>query len=189
LAFLRPISTGLAGVFLFTAAAFGQTKPPAQPPAPVSSQPETTTASYGAWTLRCQLRHEATVDSRICEVDQGIVPQGQQNPIAQIGIGRPSPKDELHVTAIVPNNVTFPSVPKITNGDKDPGVELAWKRCVPVGCMAVNVLKDETLKAWRAETAENTGHLVFTDAAGRTLDIQFTFRGLAQAMDAFAKEK
>ncbi len=129
------------------------------------------------------------MDSRICEVDQVILPQGQQNPVAQIGIGRPSPKDDLHVTAIVPNNVTFPSVPKISNGDKDPGLELAWKRCVPIGCMAVNVLKDETLKAWRAETAENAGRLVFTDAGGRTVNVQFTFRGFAQAMDALAKEK
>ena len=189
MSFLRPVFTGCAGIFLLTAAAFGQNQAPAQPPAPVSSQPETTTASFGAWTLRCQLRHEPTVDTRICEVENGIVPQGQQNPIAHIVVNRPSPKEELLVTAVVPISVIFPSVPKISAGDKEPGLELAWKRCVPIGCMAVNVLKDDILRAWRAETGENTGRLVFTDATGRPVNIQFTFRGFAQAMDAFAKEK
>lgn len=184
---LRPISIGFAGLVLLSVAAFGQTKPAAPPP--VSSQPEVTTASFGAWTLRCQTRHEATVDTRICEIDQGIVPQGEQRPIAQIGIGRPSPKDELHVTAIVPNNITLPSSVKLTNGDKDPGVELTWRRCVPIGCLADAVLKDDVARAWRAETAENTGHLIFVAADGRTLNVQFTLRGFAQAMDAYSKEK
>jgi invasion protein IalB len=199
LSFVRAISIGFAGVLLFTAAAFGQVKtptptpphpaqPPA-PPAPVSSEPQTTTASYGAWTLRCQHRQDGGADTRICEVDQGIVPQGQQTPVAQIGLGRPTPKDDMHVTAIVPNNVTFPSVPKISNGDKDPGVDLTWRRCVPIGCLADAILKDDVQRAWRVETAENTGHLVFIDAAGRTLNVQFSFRGFAQAMDALAKEK
>ena len=117
------------------------------------------------------------------------MPQGQQNPIAQIGVGRPTGKGDLHVTAVLPNNISFPSTPKITNGDKDPGIELTWKRCVPGGCLADTVAKEEQLHSWHTETAENTGHLVFVDAAGRTLTVQFSFRGFGPAMDALAKEK
>jgi invasion protein IalB len=129
------------------------------------------------------------VETRVCEVDQGIVPQGQQNPVAQIGIGRPTPKDDLHVTAVLPPNVSFPSTPKISDGEKDPGLELVWRRCIPGACLANSVLKEETLRTWRGEAADNSGRLVFIDAAGRTVNVQFSFRGFGQAMDALAKEK
>jgi invasion protein IalB len=201
LLFVRSFFVGFAGAALLMGTALAQTKPTAQraaqpqaaaqapAPAPVSSEPETTTASYGAWVLRCQRRSEAGAEGRFCEVDQSIVPQGQQNPIAQIGIGRPSPKEDLRITAVLPANVAFPSTPKISNGEKDVGIELVWRRCIQGGCVADNVVKDDTLRNWRAETAEETGHLVFVEASGRTVNIQFSFRGLAQAMDAFAKEK
>jgi invasion protein IalB len=171
-----------------------QPQSPAQPqnapaPAPVSSEPEVTTASYGSWTLRCQRRAEAGTDGRFCEVEQNIVPQGQQNPIAQVAVGRPSPKEELRVTTVLPANVSFPSTAKISNGDKDAGVELAWRRCLQGGCIADNVLKEESLRNWRNEASDDSGHLVFNEASGRSVNITFSFRGFAQAMDALAKEK
>jgi len=199
LLFVRSFFVGFASLGLLSGAALAQAKQPAprpaqpqtttQAPIPVSSEPETTTASYGAWVLRCQRRQEAGAEGRFCEVDQSIIPQGQQNPIAQVGIGRPLPKDDLRVTAVLPVNVTFPSTPKISSGEKDAGVELVWRRCIQGGCIADNVLKDDMLRNWRSETADETGHLVFIEANGRTVNIQFSFRGLAQAMDAFAKEK
>jgi invasion protein IalB len=192
LRFTRSCLIGLAVAAMSTAAAFAQKTPaPQQHTAPVqaATEPETTTATYGAWVLRCQRRQDGGTETRICEVDQGIVPQGQQNPVAQIGIGRPSAKDELHLTAVMPTNVTFPSTPKISAGEKDQGVELVWRRCLPGACVADAVLKEDTLRAWRGETADNAGHLVFTDAAGRPVNVQFSLRGFAQAMDALAKEK
>jgi invasion protein IalB len=182
-----------------TGAALAQGKSPAptrpaqpqapQTPAPVSSEPETTTASYGAWTLRCQRRAEAGTEGRFCEVQQNIVPQGQQNPIAQVAIARPSPKEELRVTTVLPANVSFPSTAKISSGDKDAGVELAWRRCLQGGCIADNVLKEESVHNWRSEASDDSGHLIFIEASGRSVNIQFSFRGFAQAMDALSKEK
>src|SRR6202012_28060 len=102
-----------------------------------------TTASYGAWILRCQRHQDASGETRFCEVDQNIIPQGQQNPIAQLGVGRPTPKDELRVTAVLPANVIFPSTPKISNGEKDAGTELSWRRCLQGGCIAASLLKEE----------------------------------------------
>jgi invasion protein IalB len=203
LSFIRSFSLGCIGLALVTGAAVAQSKSPAptrpaQPqspaqsqnspaPAPVSSEPETTTASYGAWTLRCQ-RHAGS-EERFCEVEQNIVPQGQQNPIAQVAVGRASTKEELRVTAILPTNVTFPSTAKISNGDKDAGIELAWRRCFQGGCIADNALRDDSLRNWRGETSDDNGHLVFIEASGRSVNIQFSFRGFAQAIDALAKEK
>src|SRR5271156_4719824 len=74
---------------------------------PVGSEPEVTTAVYGAWTLRCSRRQDGGTTPRICEVEQAVVPQGQQNPIAQIGAGRPNSKEDMHLTAILPTNITF----------------------------------------------------------------------------------
>jgi invasion protein IalB len=192
LRFARSCLIGLAAAGLSITAAFAQKTPPQpqpqhQAPAQANAEPETTTATYGAWVLRCQRRQDA--EGRVCEVDQGIVPQGQQNPVAQIGIGRPSPKDDLHVTALMPANVTFPSTPKISAGEKDVGIELVWRRCLSGACVADAVMKEDTLRAWRGETADNAGHLIFTDAVGRQVNVQFSLRGFAQAMDAFAKEK
>jgi invasion protein IalB len=205
LSFIRSFSLGCVSLALLTGAALAQGKSSAptrsaplqspaqtqnsQAPAPVSSEPETTTASYGSWTLRCQRRTESGTETRFCQVEQNIVPQGQQNPIAQVAIGRPSPKEELRVTAVLPANVIFPSSAKISDGDKDAGVELIWRRCLQGGCIADNFLKEESLRNWRSELSDDTGHLVFTEASGRPVNIQFSFRGFAQAMDAFAKEK
>ena len=166
---------------------FAQTKPAAEPQ-PVDSEPETTTATYGAWTLRCTHRQVADTNQRLCEVDQSVVPQGQQNPIAQIGIGRLSAKDDMHITVVLPTNITFQNGPRVTAYDKDPGVELTWRRCVPGGCIADAILKDDILRAWHAVSAD-TGRLFFTKASGQNVAIEFSFRGFGQAMDAFAKER
>ncbi len=116
------------------------------------------------------------------------MPQGQQNPIAQIGVGRLSPKDDLRITAILPTNITFQDGPRVIAYDKDPGVDLTWRRCLPGGCIADATLKDEILRAWHAVAAD-TGRLFFTKASGQRVAIEFSFRGFGQAMDAFAKER
>jgi invasion protein IalB len=188
---IRTLLIAVALAAIAAGQSFAQTKPapkPAAQPQPVGSEPETTTATYGVWTLRCTHRQVGDPAQRICEVDQSVVPQGQQNPIAQIGVGRLSPKDDLHITAVLPTNITFQDGPRVTANDKDPGVDLMWRRCVPGGCIADAILKDEILRAWHAVSAD-TGRLFFTKASGQKVAIEFSFRGFGQAMDAFAKER
>jgi invasion protein IalB len=179
------IATSLAAIA--AGPSFAQTGAPAQSQ-PVSAVPESTTATYGAWTLRCSYRQEGGARTHFCEVEQAVVPQGQQTPIAQIGVGRLSPKDEMRLTVVLPTNIAFRYAPRVTAQDKDPGVVLTWERCVPGGCIADAMLKDDVLKAWRA-TAADTGRLLFTNAGGQNIAIEFTFRGFAQAMDAFGRER
>jgi invasion protein IalB len=72
------IRTLLVAVTLMAIAvgqSFAQTNPAVEPQ-PVDSEPETTTATYGAWTLRCTHRQVAGTNQRFCEVDQSVVPQG-----------------------------------------------------------------------------------------------------------------
>lgn len=188
---IRVLLVAVSLTAIAAAQCLAQTKPPAKPaaqPEPVSSEPETTTATYGVWTLRCTHRREGDTTQRICEVEQSVVPQGQQNPIAQIGFGRLSPKDDMHITVILPTNITFQTAPRVTAEDKDPGVELTWRRCVPGGCVADAVMKEDTLRAWHSVAAD-TGRLLFVNATGQNVAVEFSFRGFGQAMDAFAKER
>lgn len=154
---------------------------PAQPDA--NAKP----ATYGDWQLRCQAASATPPAPRICEITQAVMLKDQTAPFAQIAFGRPTPSEPIFVTVVVPLNVSFPSSVRIATGDADPlPAELAWRRCTPGGCFANLALKDELLKRWRA--LETTGRVVFKSAGGQDVQIPISFRGLAQALDALAKQ-
>jgi invasion protein IalB len=175
-----------ANVGAQTAAPTPTPTPRASAPA-VSDEPAATTASFGDWVMRCQRTGEGDKTVKSCEAAQTIQVQGQTAPIAQIGIGRIAPGDPLRITVILPPNITLPSnVHVVTDEKDDPGIDLAWRRCLPGGCIAEVKLEPETIKSWRARSAP--GKLSFKDATGRVVAIPFSFRGLAQSLDALAKE-
>jgi invasion protein IalB len=156
--------------------------------APVSDEPAATTASFGDWVMRCERTGEGDKAVRVCEAGQTIQVQGQAAPIAQIGIGRLTAGEPLRITIVLPPNIALPSNVRVVADEKDEsGIELAWRRCLPGGCVADAKLEPETIKYWRGRSA--AGKLSFKDAAGRDLTIPFSFRGLAQSLDALAKER
>ena len=158
-----------------------------QPLPPVSEEPAATTASFGDWVMRCQRTGEGEKAIRVCEAAQTIQVQGQTGPIAQIGIGRLSAGEPLRMTVVLPPNITLPSnVHVVTDEKDDAGIELTWRRCLPGGCVAEAKLEPETIKTWRGRGA--AGKLSYKDATGRAIAIPFSYRGLAQSLDALAKE-
>jgi invasion protein IalB len=165
--------------------ALAQTPPAASnPPPPVSAEPQVTTASYADWTLRCQRTGDAPQSPRQCEVSQSV--QAQQATILQVAFARANPKQPFRLVAVVPVNVSFASVPRVSITDKDPApVNLSWLNCTPGGCAAEANVSDELMKQWRAQTER--GRVQVKDSAGRDVAIPFSFRGLAQALDALAK--
>ncbi|MFE1599561.1 invasion associated locus B family protein [Methylobacterium sp. ID0610] len=191
-----PGRTALAALGLLAGAAAAQPGPtrpaaaPASPPA-VSAEPGLTTASFGDWVLRCQRLAEGEKPVRLCEASQAMQIQGQAAPIAQVAIGRPAGETGLRVTALLPVSVSFPSGVRVSGDDKDGkeagALDLAWRRCVPGGCLADGPAEDEALKRWR--DGVGTGRLAFKDAAGRELGIPVSFRGLGPALDALARER
>ncbi|MCJ2107327.1 invasion associated locus B family protein [Methylobacterium sp. E-041] len=161
---------------------------PAAPakPAPVPTEPGSTTASFGDWVLRCQ-RGGGDRPVRICEAAQTMQVQGQAQPIAQIAIGRVSAGEPLQVTAILPPNVALPSSVRVLTDEKDTtGFELAWRRCLPGGCVAEASVREDALRRWRGSA--ELGRIAFKNAAGQDVAIPLSFHGLAQALDALAKE-
>jgi invasion protein IalB len=153
----------------------------------VDATPTSTSASFGDWVLRCQRLGNGAESSRVCEVAQQIRAQDQQNPLAEVAIGRLKKSDPLLLTVVLPVNVTFPNSPSFSPDAKgsDP-LDLGWRKCLPGGCFADVVLKDDVLQRWKAQSAN--GRLTWKDAAGQDFAIGVSSNGLAQALDAFSKE-
>ena len=165
-------------------AAFGQTK---QAVPPVSTEPVQTTATYGNWTLRCETTQQGDKPRRLCEVLQLLQPQNQQTPIAQVAFGKLDTGNDLHIVAVLPVNIVFPSSVRVALDEKDTkAVDLTWRRCLPGGCFAEAPATDDALARWRAATVP--GRLVFKDAGSREISVSLPFRGLGQALDALAKQ-
>ena len=178
----KPFSAPLATKPATTAKPTSAAKTAAQAP-PVSNEPESTTANFGDWTLRCSFVENAGQRVRLCEVIQSLTLQGQTSPFLQIALGRVSPKEPTKLTVVVPNNISFPSVVRFSIDDKDTSpIDLAWRRCLPGGCYADADLKDEQIDRWKQQSEK--GQLQFEDAAGRKVTLPFSFRGLSQSIDA-----
>jgi invasion protein IalB len=158
-----------------------------EPPRPVDAEPNSTLANFGDWTLRCQRVGNGAETQRVCEVVQQIRAQDQQNPVAELAIGRLTKTDPLHLTVALPVNVTLSNAPSFSSDGKalEP-LDLGWRKCLPGGCIADAFLKDDMLRRWKAQPSG--GRITWTDGAGRDLAIGLSFRGLTQALDALSKE-
>lgn len=152
---------------------------------PVSSMPDSITASFADWLLRCQRSPDPKVTARVCDVVTFVVAQGQSQPFAQITLTQ-SPDRVFHVTALVPVNITIGITPTIATDEADPGHAMPWVACTPSGCIADVALTDADLQRFRAYTKQ--GRLTFSDSVGNQVRVAFSFRGLAQALDAMALE-
>jgi invasion protein IalB len=104
---------GILGAIVFLglgSQAFAQLKP--EPPRSVDAPPNSTLASFGDWALRCQRLGNGAEAQRVCEVAQQIRGQDQQNPVAELAIGRLKKADSLRLTVVLPVNVTFSGMAK-----------------------------------------------------------------------------
>ena len=178
----------IGGLFAMQAGAGSQSQTAAPLPAakPAPDAADMTTATFGDWLLRCRLT-ETGKPGRTCEVVQTVMIQGQAAPFAQLALGHPTPADPLHFTAVVPPNVTFPSALRVSFDEKDAQpVDVSWTRCLPGGCFASLALPKDVLARWRAR--DDAGRLGFKNGAGQDATVAISFRGLARALDALAKE-
>ena len=156
-----------------------------------AQQPSVTTASYGNWVLRCvRLADAKTGEGKSCEIVQTIQMQNQQQPLAQIAIGRLPGEKPLVFTAVLPTNIAIPGAVHLSgNGKADAeekgGFDLTWRRCLPGGCFA-DARPDA--KALAALDPETPGQIRFADAAARLIAIPVSWQGLQQALKALQAE-
>lgn len=158
--------------------------------AAVSSEPAVTTATYGNWVLRCiRVATAEQKQARQCEIVQTIQVEGQPQPVAQIALGRLPGDTVLHLTAVLPVNVSLPGGVHVSGNGKEGaeekgGLDLQWRRCAGGACYAEGQPGEDALKIWRKEAG---AQLRFVDAAGRVIGLPLSWNGLAQALDALAK--
>jgi invasion protein IalB len=91
-----------------------------EPPRSVDAEPNSTLANFGDWALRCQRLSNGTDTQRVCEVAQQIRAQDQQNPVAELAIGRLKKTDSLRLTVGLPVNVTLSNPPSFSTDGKVP---------------------------------------------------------------------
>lgn len=152
----------------------------------VPAEPRSTSAAFGDWILVCQ-RIEGATPPKVCEATHSVQIQGQPGPVLQVAIAKGAKPNERRVTIVVPTNISIGTAPRLATQDKDPQpLQLAWATCVPGGCFANANIADDVMKRMRDNTSP--GSVSVTDAGGRNVMIQVSFRGLAQALDALAKE-
>jgi invasion protein IalB len=164
----------------------------AKPSAPVvtseapragEAEPNSTSASYGDWIMRCQRLRDGEDADRVCEAAQLIHAQDQQNPVAEVAIGRLKKTDLLHLTIVLPVNIAFPTAPSLSLNGKDvDGLNFVWLKCLPGGCYASAPLTDDVIGRWRDETAAR--RIIWTDGSGRESAVGLSFNGLGAALGA-----
>ena len=159
---------------------------PAEAPKTASTGPDSTTETFGDWSIICAAPSAGASD-RTCEVDSTLTVRGQSAPFARIAFTRAAKDKPAHIIALVPVNVSTASGVKI---EADPGkseVNLPFKSCVPAACVAEAELTKDQLQDFRG--ASKAGQITLVDAAGKSAALQFSLRGLDQALDAFFKQQ
>lgn len=168
-----------------------QTPPTSSAPSANGQQPAaqnqpTKTEQHGDWVLTCR-KPDAQAPQN-CELVQTITVNGQKAPFAQLAIGKPKPDMPIQITVVVPQNVSFPSSVKVFVDEKDKApLDLAWARCLPVGCFASANLKDDVQKKWAP--LETQGRVTFKAGNSQDIAMPISFKGLKGAIEALAKEK
>jgi invasion protein IalB len=123
---------------------------------------------------------------KTCDMAQVTQLQGKNLPFSRLAVARPVSGQPIALVVQVPVNASFSAPVRIQTADADPGMTVAFARCLPAGCFASFELKDDVLKKLR--TAPAAGKLSFADAGGHDITVPVSFNGFAQAFDALAKE-
>jgi invasion protein IalB len=82
--------------------------------------------------MRCQRLGDAADAESVCEAAQMIHAQDQQDPVAEVAIGRLKKTDPLHLTIVLPVNIALPTPPGLSLNGKDvDGLNFVWLKCLP----------------------------------------------------------
>jgi invasion protein IalB len=153
--------------------------------APVDQTPQRTTATYGDWTVRCEVAPGPPAQKN-CEMDQVAQVQGQAVPISRVLIPLPPKGEPPKLYIVLQVNVSFTVPLKITVDAKDASISTPFRRCIPAGCIAEFELKDDLQKKFRAAT--ETGKILYKNSGDQDVAIPVSFKGFAQAYEALLKQ-
>ncbi|HVW93545.1 MAG TPA: invasion associated locus B family protein [Devosia sp.] len=188
------VAAAIALPFVLSGAALAAAAAPAASPAP---QPQSTTAVYGDWTLRCVQVNtpnqpapqpgQPAQTTKHCELDQAIGVAGQQQPVAQVAVGPDLSGTSIHLVAALPVGAWLPVAPALkVNADAAP-VPLSYKRCLPSACFADTALSDDLRAAMSA--SKTPGVISFQMTEGKESTLPLSFNGFTAAYQALQSAK
>ncbi|HVY19752.1 MAG TPA: invasion associated locus B family protein [Bauldia sp.] len=151
--------------------------------------PQTTTATYDTWQVRCQLGKTADgKDTKVCEVAQVVQIQGQAQPLLQIAVGRQAPGAAMKFVVQTPIGAWLAKAPQILVDDKSPPIATSFKRCLPQACYAeVDFTTD--LESTFASKGDTQGAIVFQMDEGKDIRVPMSFKGFSDAYAAMKATK
>ncbi|MBB5574985.1 MULTISPECIES: invasion associated locus B family protein [Rhizobium] len=154
---------------------------------------------FDGWYYRCVDGKAADGSATTsCEVAQiATVKQGEQDvniltlAIAKAPAPAPAPskkesktaQSDLVLTTLVPLNMYLPAGLSIDVNDK-PVVQLTYRNCNQAGCWSQQKL-DAKMVAALSKAADGVGHVQMMN--GQKVNIKFSLKGLAAALDALQK--
>jgi invasion protein IalB len=156
-------------------------KPPEAQAAPAVA-PDRTTETFGDWSIVCAASNGG---ERSCEVDTSIVLRGQSAPFARIAVARPAKSRSTQLVALVPVNVTTTSPVEISADAGKSELNLPFRSCAPGGCVAQTEVTKEQLQA----LGKTQGQLILVEASGKSASVEFSLRGLDQALEAYFRRQ
>jgi invasion protein IalB len=168
--------------------------PAANPATAAAVEPQATTATYGAWTLRCITAPAAEAGTATatsaaaprCEIDQQIVVNGQSAPVAVLAVGPDPASGNLQLVAQLPVGVWLPERPVFGLTATATPVPLTYRRCLPGACFADADINANLESGMRSATAP--GLLGFQITAGKDIGLPVSFNGFGAALDALKKQ-
>lgn len=153
-----------------------------------ADEPQSTTATYGTWQLRCQTTTVAGKSTKHCEIAQTIQVKGQTKPLVQVALGPQNGADtSLALVLLTPIGVWLPEAPVIALGDKGPPVSTTFKRCLPSACFS-DVSFTDKLKARFVAKGDAQGSIIFHPDEGKDAKIPISFKGFSDALTALLAE-
>jgi invasion protein IalB len=145
--------------------------------------PQSTTATYDAWQLRCESRTVGEKTTKACEIAQTVQVQGQAQPALQIAIGHPSPAEDLRIVLQLPVGVWLPFPPQLRLTEAGEPIAASFKRCLPAACFADLAYTDQLGKAFTGD-ADQQAQVVFQAAEDQNIALPISFKGFAAAFAA-----
>ena len=100
--------------------------------------------------------------------------------------GRPPSKEQVDaVGVLVPVNVTTTSPVEISADAGKSELNLPFRSCAPGGCVAQTEVTKEQLQA----LGKTQGQLILVEASGKSASVEFSLRGLDQALEAYFRRQ
>ena len=164
----------------------------AQPQGEEAQAPQPVVKQFDDWFYRCVEVPPGEADKTVkqCEVAQiQQVMQGDQPvTVLSIAIALTAPakaggKPDLLMTSVAPLNVNLPVGLRYSINGKD-ALKVEYRNCNQAGCWAQQKLDAKSLAVLKKGN-EGEGHFRLVD--GRNVNIKFSLKGLAAALNALQK--